>query len=215
MSGPGAELAAAARLLHRLGWMPGTAGNLSVRTTAGALVTASGLAKGELGDGDSVAVGIADSEPLTAGPTRPSAETQIHTAIYRATGCSAVVHAHPPYATAVSIRPGPLRFERFELIKGLGGPRTDLVEIALFPNWPDVGRIGREVEEHLATRGGGPAALVLIGHGATTWGDDLGQARDRMECLESLCQLSLLAGTRSAPPLPTHHTDHRRTEVSS
>ncbi|WP_280181522.1 S-methyl-5-thioribose-1-phosphate isomerase, partial [Nocardia farcinica] len=83
---PGARIAATARELYARGWMPGTAGNLSVRTGDTAVVTASGLAKGELSATDMVRVAIADSTPLPGQDRRPSAETTIHTAVYRATG---------------------------------------------------------------------------------------------------------------------------------
>lgn len=82
--------------------MPGTAGNLSVRAGGEALVTSSGPAKGELTARDSALVRISDFRPVANSDVSPSAETKIHTAIYRATDCAAVVHAHPPFATAVA-----------------------------------------------------------------------------------------------------------------
>jgi methylthioribose-1-phosphate isomerase len=98
--------------------MAGTAGNISVRTGDAAVITGSGLSKGELTAHDLVTVTIADSQPVS-GTRRPSAETTIHTAVYRATGAHAVVHVHPPHATAQSIgAPKVLRFNGYELIKG-------------------------------------------------------------------------------------------------
>ncbi|MFI5780886.1 S-methyl-5-thioribose-1-phosphate isomerase [Nocardia sp. NPDC051570] len=96
------EIAEIARGLYTRGWMPGTAGNVSVRAAGTAIVTGSGLSKGELSAADMVTVNIADSQPVS-GTRRPSAETTIHTAVYRATGAQAVVHVHPPHATAQSV----------------------------------------------------------------------------------------------------------------
>src|SRR5579875_3889047 len=61
-----------ARDLYLRGWMPGTAGNISVRAGQAALITGSGLSKGELTAEDLVSVNIADSQQLS-GSRRPSA----------------------------------------------------------------------------------------------------------------------------------------------
>lgn len=115
----GTQILEVARRLYARGWMAGTAGNISVRVAETAVITGSGLSKGALTAQDLVTVEIADSRQVS-GTRRPSAETAIHTAIYRATGAGAVVHVHPPYATAQSVGAPPmLRFSGYELIKGL------------------------------------------------------------------------------------------------
>ncbi|PSR67016.1 bifunctional S-methyl-5-thioribose-1-phosphate isomerase/methylthioribulose 1-phosphate dehydratase [Nocardia sp. MDA0666] len=201
-------IAGLARDLYGRGWMPGTAGNISVRdgafraasdngsVTAGptAVVTGSGLSKGELTAADMVRVRIENSEPV-AGDRRPSAETAIHTAIYRTTEAAAVVHVHSPRATAASVgAPNPLRFIGFELIKGLRS--GDTIDVPVFPNHADVSLIGAEIEQYLRAHPAAPPALFIAGHGITAWGADLAQARDRAECLEALCELVSLTGRR-------------------
>ena len=196
----GQAIADIARGLYARGWMPGTAGNISVRAGSDAVITGSGLAKGELTTHDVVAVRIADCLPVW-GTRPPSAETAIHTAIYRATDAGAVVHVHPPHATARSIGAARvLRFSGYELIKGLGA--TQSVEIPVFVNHANVARIGADVERHLLERPDAPPVLVIAGHGITAWGADLAQARDRAECLEALCELVALTGRRHTP---SHH----------
>jgi methylthioribose-1-phosphate isomerase len=91
----GAQIADIACGLYTRGWMPGTAGNISVRAGQTAVITGSGLSKGELSARDMVTVTIGDSQ-LVSGMRRPSAETAIHTAVYRATSAAAVIHVHPP-----------------------------------------------------------------------------------------------------------------------
>ncbi|MFE6857069.1 S-methyl-5-thioribose-1-phosphate isomerase [Nocardia sp. NPDC057668] len=203
-SGPWASshgIAAIARGLYVNGWMPGTAGNISVRQAEHAVVTASGLSKGELTEDDTVTVHLADSRPVHAGARKPSAETSIHTAVYRTTEALAVVHVHPPHATALSIIasaaiPQPVRFAGYELIKGLGGGRPDLIDIPVFPNHADVPLIGADIEKYLLEHPDAPPVLFIAGHGVTAWGASLAQARDRVECLEAMCELTTLTGRR-------------------
>jgi methylthioribose-1-phosphate isomerase len=190
----GQQVADIARGLYARGWMPGTAGNISVRTGDTTVISGSGLSKGELRADDMVTVSIADSGRVS-GKRRPSAETAIHTAIYRATGAGAVVHIHPPHATAQSINaPDVLRFSGYELIKGLGTSQT--IDIPVFANHSDVARIGVDIERHLTGNPGAAPVLFIAGHGVTAWGADLAQARDRAECLEAMCELATLTGRR-------------------
>ncbi|MFR9772141.1 S-methyl-5-thioribose-1-phosphate isomerase [Nocardia sp. SC052] len=201
---PGAEIADLARELYRRGWMPGTAGNISVRTGATAVVTGSGLSKGELTERDMVTVRVADSAPVTDQGRKPSAETTIHTAVYRARPAQAVVHIHPPFATALATRSatpgmlGTLRITDYELIKGLGGGDPAVADIPVFPNWPEVPRIGADIERYLLDHPDALPVLIIAGHGITAWGDDLAQARDRAECLEALCELVCRTGSPAA-----------------
>jgi S-methyl-5-thioribose-1-phosphate isomerase/methylthioribulose-1-phosphate dehydratase len=192
----GAELAMTARALYDRGWMDGTAGNLSTRllgTPGHALITGSGRSKGTLTAADLVTVASDTGEPLAPTGTRPSAEVSIHAALYRRyPACGAVVHAHPPHATAVAtlVGPGSVRFADFEIIKGLGVSDPSVVEVLVLPNHADVALIAEEMFKQL--RDDGPPVVLIGHHGATTWGPDLETARNRMESLEALCQLHLL-----------------------
>ncbi|MFJ2664246.1 S-methyl-5-thioribose-1-phosphate isomerase [Nocardia fluminea] len=217
----GRAIATTARQLYGRGWMPGTAGNISVRVeapswpvAAGAgawpalLITASGLSKGELGADDTVLVGIADTTAHAGQRRKPSAETSIHTAVYRTRPAGAVVHVHSPFATALATtaaRPGdavtPLRISGFELLKGFGLADPSTVVIPVFPNWPEVARIGADIDTYLRENPDAPPILFITGHGITTWGDTLAQARDRAECLEALCELIARTGRTDATPL--------------
>jgi len=190
----GQQIANIARSLYARGWMPGTAGNISVRSGGDAVITGSGLSKGELAAGDTVTVTVADTQ-MVSGTRRPSAETAIHTAIYRATSAGAVVHVHSPHATGQSVGASrALRFSGYELIKGLGAAET--IDIPVLVNHSDVSRIGADIEQHLAEHPDAPPVLFIAGHGITAWGADLAQARDRAECLEAMCELATLTGRR-------------------
>jgi methylthioribose-1-phosphate isomerase/methylthioribulose-1-phosphate dehydratase len=197
-AGAGLALAETAAALYARGWMEGTAGNISVRLPGGetALITASGLGKGSLTAADVVEVRISDARAVHADAPRPSAETTIHAALYRSSAeTGAVVHAHPPYATAIAVLAarrgaGTVEFTELEIIKGLGLPDPSKVVVPVFDNHADVPRIAADVAERIAPDT--PPVMLIGNHGATTWGPTLDVARNRMECLEALCQLTLL-----------------------
>ncbi|MEU6084922.1 S-methyl-5-thioribose-1-phosphate isomerase [Streptomyces sp. NPDC047108] len=212
------ELARHTRELYARGWLPGTSGNLSMRLprpAGAALITGSGLDKGTMSAAGTVTVDADTGQathPVEGGP-RPSAETAIHAAVYRTVPeAGAVVHAHAPYSTAVATLAaepggvGVLPVRDLELLKGLGPADSDGTALPVFTNWAAVDRIAREVAVHLAVTSDAPPALLIAGHGVTVWGLDLDQARNRLECVESLCHLLLLTravgGAPSGPPTP-------------
>ena len=75
-----------------------TAGNFSVRTKEGFLITKSGAQKARLTPEDLVEVPLAGPFPEGA-----SVESVIHREVYRATPARAIVHAHPRVAVALSL----------------------------------------------------------------------------------------------------------------
>jgi methylthioribose-1-phosphate isomerase/methylthioribulose-1-phosphate dehydratase len=194
------RLVQTARTLYDRGWMDGTAGNLSLRLDRDhALVTASGRSKGLLSVADTVCVSIATGRPVRADGPAPSQDTLVHLTLYRTfPHCGAVVHAHPPHATTVATlaaRAGAdvARFEKFEIIKGLGLARPDRADVAVVRDGSHVPAIADEVARRFtAPPPDMPCALLLGHHGATAWGADLDQARNRLESLEWLCQVRLL-----------------------
>ncbi|HEY6374056.1 MAG TPA: class II aldolase/adducin family protein, partial [Edaphobacter sp.] len=86
--------------VHRLGYTPGTAGNLSVRLDEHLiLATPTGCSKGLLRVADIVLI---DNEGLKlAGARNVTSEIGMHLAVYRMRpDVQAIVHTHPPIATA-------------------------------------------------------------------------------------------------------------------
>ncbi|MEW2624766.1 methylthioribulose 1-phosphate dehydratase [Streptomyces sp. NPDC048106] len=212
----GGSLADLSRDLYRRGWMPGTSGNISARLPheRHALITASGRDKGELTAGDTVVVDADSGRDVAPGALRPSAETSIHAAVYRTTGAGAVIHVHAPYATATASgvrtdRVRPLRLEHFELLKGLALADPSRTDLPVFPNWPDVDRIADDVASYLERTPQAPPGLLIAHHGITTWGRDLAEARNRLECLEAICQL-LVLGVGPADPITTNQAEVKR-----
>ncbi|HWN67734.1 MAG TPA: class II aldolase/adducin family protein, partial [Haliangium sp.] len=91
-----------ARLLHDRGWVANHDGNITVRLAAGRyLATPTATSKGAVHDGNLIEVDGAGK--LLAGTARPFGELGLHLAVYeRRPDVHAVVHAHPPYATAIA-----------------------------------------------------------------------------------------------------------------
>ncbi|EKX67616.1 methylthioribulose 1-phosphate dehydratase [Streptomyces ipomoeae] len=197
----GDELALISARLYERGWMPGTSGNLSARLPSApdrVLITASGRDKGELTAQDMVMVDAGTGDPVEPTALRASAETAIHAAVYSAADAQAVIHVHSPYATAVACRAGReaqttlVRLAHFELLKGLSLADATGTDLPVFPNWAEVPRIAADVADYYGHVPAAPPGLLIAGHGITTWGKDLAQARNRLECLESICQLLVI-----------------------
>ncbi|MGQ9511167.1 MAG: class II aldolase/adducin family protein [Thermaceae bacterium] len=79
------------------GLITATAGNFSVRTPKGFWITRSGVQKAHLTPEDLVEVPLEGEIPQVA-----SVESLIHREVYRKTGATALVHAHPRVAVALS-----------------------------------------------------------------------------------------------------------------
>lgn len=92
------------RRLWLRGMVAANDGNISCRVPGGYLITRSGISKGFMSEEDIL---LLDSQgcPLNDGPGQPSSETAMHLGIYQSrpqTG--AIIHAHPPYATAFALQ---------------------------------------------------------------------------------------------------------------
>ncbi len=184
-------LAAFARFAAARGWVPATAGNFSVRLGSDhALVTRSGIDKGNVGPADVAVVPLAG--PIPAGM---SAETPLHLARYRADATvGAVVHVHTLAATVLSradAARGAVRFAGFEMQKALAGITTHeaVLDVPIFENDQDTVALAARVEARL---GSSPVpGYLLAGHGLYAWGATMGDARRHLEGLEFLLACTL------------------------
>ncbi len=178
------EIVRCCRSLWETGLVAGSDGNVSVRLGANRLlVTPRGVIKSELRVQDLVEVDLAGHR--RKGYREPTTELDLHLRIYRRReDCGAVVHAHPPTATGFAVA-------------GQGVPGDVLPEIALLmgevPCVPyataGTPALGEGAEPFLDRH----VALLLANHGAVTWGQDLAQARIRMESLEHGARILLAA----------------------
>lgn len=94
------ELIDAARAMNALGINQGKAGNLSVRSGTGVLITPSGIAYDELMPDDIVFMTM---DGAAAGSRKPSSEWRMHLDIHRSRpDVQAIVHTHSPFATTLA-----------------------------------------------------------------------------------------------------------------
>jgi L-fuculose-phosphate aldolase len=172
------------RRLYRLGFMPGTSGNLSVRLDdKRLLVTPTGLSKSLLRSADMVIVDLSGRQ--LAGTRKVTSELGMHLAIYRLRpDVDAVIHSHPPIATGFACTGRPLDEPLCsEAIMALG-------TVPLAP-YATTGTDG--VAESLAPLIPGHSAILLANHGAVTYGDNLMDAFQKMETVEHFAQICLVA----------------------
>lgn len=190
-------IAAAARELALAGWTPATSSNFSMRVDADhAAITISGRDKGKLGRGD---IMLIDMQGKAVGTeARPSAETELHTQIYRRMPeMNAVLHTHSrtqSVASRLFAKAGVVRLEGWELQKAIAGQTTHDAELSIpvFPNTQHMPELVAQVDAWLDA--GKPLHAYLIdGHGIYTWGRDMAETRRHLEALEFLlgCELDL------------------------
>jgi L-fuculose-phosphate aldolase len=178
------DLVRCCRGLWEAGLIAGADGNVSVRLADDrVLVTPRGRLKCELEPADIVEVDLDGRH--RDGCREATTELDLHLRVYRRRpDCGAVVHAHPPSATAFAVAGEPI-------------PEDVLPEITLLMGDVPVApyaltgtpALGDAVEPYLADR----EAVLLANHGALTWGRDLTQARIRMESLEHGARILLAA----------------------
>ncbi|MEO8011688.1 MAG: methylthioribulose 1-phosphate dehydratase [Dokdonella sp.] len=185
------------RELAARGWTPATSSNFSMRVDSRHLaVTTSGRDKGRL-DVDDIMVVDLDGNAVGT-DARPSAETALHTQIYRRfPTASAVLHTHSR-AQSVSSRlyslEGVVRFEGWELQKAIAGYTThdSVLELPVFQNTQEMSELVAAIEAWLDA--GKPLHGYLIdGHGIYTWGVDMAETKRHIEAFEFLlnCELDL------------------------
>ncbi len=192
------QIADAGRALGALGWTPATSSNFSMRLDAEhAAVTISGRDKGNLGIDDIMVVDLAGRAVGTS--ARPSAETALHTQIYRRfPQAGAVLHTHSraqSVASRLFAPRGVVRFEHWELQKAIAGYTThdSVLEVPVFANTQDMSELVRDVDAWLDA-GKALHAYLIDGHGIYTWGRDMPEARRHLEALQFLleCELDLI-----------------------
>jgi methylthioribulose-1-phosphate dehydratase len=191
-----AELIASTRELAAFGWTPATSSNFSMRLDElSAAITVSGRDKGKLTAAD---IMVVDLEGMALGTDqRPSAETVLHTQLYKRlpeVGC--VLHTHSLAQTLASklyAGAGHIRFEEYELIKAFRGQDTHeaVLDVPVLANNQHIPTLAAQVDCLLDA--GEFWGYLIEGHGLYAWGRDMAEARRHLDAFEFLinCELEM------------------------
>lgn len=170
--------------MYDKGYVVANDGNISVRAGDDTVwVTPTGVSKGFMTEDMLIKMKLDGS--ILEGNYKPSSEVKMHLRVYRENPSAvAVVHAHPPFATAFAA-------------SGLSLNEPLLSEtVMLLGNVPLVPYSTpgtEEVPDAIAPYCNTHVALLLSNHGALTWGGSLTQAYFRLEELEQTAKINAIS----------------------
>jgi L-fuculose-phosphate aldolase len=181
--------------LYQRGLIIGTEGNVSVRVGSDRVyITPSGCHKGFIRPDDLVLIDL-DGQ-VRFGQGQPSSETPMHVMLYRCrSDVQAVVHAHPPIATALTVAGYDLVTTLLpEAVVALGEVPT--VPYEMPTTWAFAETVSKAMRHAVAA--------LLVNHGSVAVGPSLQAAFNTMETVERAAQIFFLATAmgqvRSLPP---------------
>ena len=186
------QIIAVCRRLDQLGFVPATDGNVSVRLSKDEImITPTMVPKRALQQSQLLVVGMdgrvrqGTGRPLDSARGRPSSEMKMHlTAYWLRPDVNAIVHAHPPVATGfATARQGLTEPVLPESVLTLGP-----VPLAQYAT-PSTGEVAKSIEKLIIMHN----ALLLANHGVLTVGSTLDEAMERMERVEHLAKVTLVA----------------------
>jgi L-fuculose-phosphate aldolase len=184
------ELVRFSKWLSRLGFMPGTSGNLSARLDEGRLlVTPTGMSKFLLKPSDMVIVDLQGR--LLSGTRIVTSEVCMHLVVYEMRkDILAVIHSHPPIATGFACAGRGLD----QVLCQEGVMTLGAVPLAEYATTGT-----DEVAASLRPFICGHEAILMANHGAVTYGSGLLEAFLRMETVEHLAHIELVAHQLGSP----------------
>ncbi len=176
------------RLCYASGLMTSNSGNISARLGDDRIViTPAGLSKGRLEIDDLLVIDL-DGKIVKADhkrKRRASSETPLHLEAYRQRpDVRAVIHAHPTHAIALTVADIPFPTDILpEVLEALGPVPT--TRFALPSSDDNALAIRDLIKNH--------SAVLIRNHGAITVGDDLDEALNHLERVESVAKAVVLA----------------------
>jgi L-fuculose-phosphate aldolase len=198
------EMIRVTRIVANQGLIRSSDGNLSVRLDeTHFLMTPSGLYKMSMEPDDPIVVNQ-EGEILIGKPgLKSTSEINMHLEAYRQRpDINAVLHAHPPYATALTIAGLPFPTDYLpEVLIALGE-----VPVAQYGT-PGTLALVESIRELIKDHN----AVILSHHGSITVGNNLEEALVALERLEHAAYTYYLAQNLSTPiPLPDKELNHLR-----
>lgn len=170
------------RRLYERGLTTSGGGNISLRVGANTLITPSGLDKGNL-TGENIGIISPDGKNLTP-HLKLSIETEMHLRVLRRRpDVHAVVHAHPPTASAFAVSKAGLSLDTT-----LTSEAQFILGQVLFARYAPMGT--PELAANVESAVGGSNVILMENHGVLTVGKTLLEAFDRMEVLENTAKMN-------------------------
>ena len=194
------EVARYSLLIHQAGWVANHDGNVSLRTGDRFFITPTGVSKRVCTPETIVEC---DRDGGAVGRGRPPSEVALHVGAYRARPDQrAVIHAHPPHASAFALvgrRLEPIAMP--EVVVSLGD-QVPLVPL-FAPKDPGVGPALGETLQFADV-------ALLHGNGAISVGPDLETAFLRLEVLEHYAKILTIARSGVGEPVALDSEVHGR-----
>ncbi len=172
------------RRLYAKGFVAGSEGNISVRLSDNeVLCTPTLTCKGFVEPEDLCVVDLSGEQ--LSGSRRRTSEIGLHLEIYRGdAAATAVVHAHPPHATAFAVA-------REDIPSGIL-PEVE-VFLGVVPRADYETPGGSDFAATIRPFVGTSNTVLLSNHGAVTWGPSLELAFWNTEVLDAYCRVLILA----------------------
>lgn len=188
------EVAETSQFLHRVGWVANHDGNVTVRGEGNRFIaTPTATSKRLVTERELIEV---DGKGQVQGAGKVFGEIGLHLTVYeRRPDVGAIVHAHPPYATAVAASRGNV-IERPFIAEAL---------VSLGPVVPKLpyAQPGESAKQALAPWCELVDAVLMANHGVIAWGKDCEQALLRLELVEHLAKIAIAAAPLGGvEPLP-------------
>lgn len=178
------QICAIGKRIYDKGFVAANDGNLSIRISENEfLVTPTGVSKGFMTP--EMLLKVDGQGNVLEGSWKPTSEMRMHLLVYKERPeIQAVVHVHPPYATAFAIAGLPLNQAIMpESVVYLG-----TIPIAEYGT-PSTKEISAAVQKYVQNHQG----VLLENHGALTWGNSLEHAYYLMESLEFTAKINWIA----------------------
>jgi L-fuculose-phosphate aldolase len=176
------------RSFHR-GLISGTGGNISVRIpdTDRVLITASGVSLGDVEPESNLLVNLGGTVLESPPGLIPSKETSFHLVVYQLRpDIGALVHVHPPYATAYSNKGRPLPLVTVSSRANL--KEVPCIECASAGSKELCDFVRGGIQEHPMIR-----AMLMKEHGILTLGTDLKMAFYLADLVEDTAKIAFIA----------------------
>ena len=180
------------RMVYAKGWVAANDGNISIRLDQNRILASpTGVSKGMMQPDDLIICDLNGDK--IEGRRERTSEIAMHTTVYKLRpDVRAVVHAHPPVSTGFAVAGKALNLAILpEVVIGLGCvplaeyglPGTPALTDGMLPYIPKYD------------------ALLMANHGAVCYGEDVFKAYFKMETLEHVARITLVAEMLGGPKL--------------